>query len=159
MQLESDSRLLGNPEDSLRSENALTHTRRSGRLYRYHAAVGLQKGDVPPGVVRRVPAAEIEAAVVGQLRGLLRSPEIILATWRAARTEDAGIAEGEVREALLNLDPVWDELFPAEQTRILQLLVERVDVQPDGLDVKLRVDGISSLVDDLRESSAEQRAA
>jgi hypothetical protein len=89
----------------------------------------------------------------------LRSPEIIVATWRAARAENAGITEGEVREAMLNLDPVWDELFPAEQTRILQLLVERVDVHPDGLDVQLRVDGISTLVDDLRAAKPGQRAA
>jgi hypothetical protein len=26
------------------------------------------------------------------------------------------------------LDPLWDELFPAEQARIVALLVERVDI-------------------------------
>ena len=36
-----------------------------------------------------------------------------------------------MREALERLDPLWDELFPAEQARIVQLLVERVDMQPD----------------------------
>ena len=105
-----------------------THARKGGRLYRYYIASGLLKGDVPRGVVRRVPAAEIEAAVLDQLRGLLRAPEIIIGTWRAARVQDDGITEAEVREALLNLDPMWDELFPAEQTRILQLRVERVEV-------------------------------
>ena len=64
--------------------------------------------------------------------------------------QDDGITEAEVREALLNLDPVWDELFPAEQARIIQLLVERIDVHPDGLDLKLRVDGLQTLVADLR---------
>jgi hypothetical protein len=54
-------------------------------------------------VVRRVPAAEIETVVVNQLRGLLRAAEIILATWRAARVQDGGTTEAEVREALLNL--------------------------------------------------------
>jgi len=136
-----------------------THTCKGGRLYRYYVAAGLLKGDVPPGVVRRVPAAEMEAAVVDQLRALLRAPEIIIATWRAARSQDGGITETEVREALLNLDPVWDELFPAEQARILQLLVERVDVHPDGLDLKLRVDGLQMLVTDLRAGRPERRAA
>ena len=41
-----------------------------------------------------------------------------------------GLTEAEVREALQRLDPLWDELFPAEQARIVQLLVERVDVSP-----------------------------
>ena len=47
------------------------------------------------------------------------------------------------------LDPLWDELFPAEQARIVQLLVERVDIGLGGLDVRLRVDGLSSLVREL----------
>ncbi len=83
---------------------------------------------------RRLPAAEIEAAGVDQLRDLLRSPEIIVATWRAARKEAIDLTEAEVRGAIDRLDPLWEELFPAEQARIVQLLVERVDidVQPIG---------------------------
>jgi hypothetical protein len=37
-------------------------------------------------------------------------------------------------------------MFPAEQARIVKLLVERVDVQIDGLEVRLRAEGLSSLV-------------
>jgi hypothetical protein len=43
------------------------------------------------------------------------------------------ITEDEVRDALRQLDPLWDELFPAEQARIVQLLVERVDLGEDGI--------------------------
>jgi hypothetical protein len=136
-----------------------THARKGGRLYRYYIASGLLKGDVRPGVVRRVPAAEIESAVVDQVRSLVRTPEIIVGTWRAARSQDAAITESEVRDALLNLDPLWDELFPAEQTRVLQLLVERVDVHADGLDVKLHVDGLHTLVADLRAGYSGRRVA
>lgn len=64
-----------------------------------------------------------------------------------------------MREALLSLDPLWDELFPAEQTRIIQLLVERVEVHPDGLELKLRVDGLQMLVADLSARKSERRAA
>jgi DNA invertase Pin-like site-specific DNA recombinase len=136
-----------------------THARKGGRLYRYYIAASLLKGDVPPGVVRRVPAAEIEAAVVDQLRALLRAPEIIVATWRAARLQDGLITEAVVHEALLNFDPLWDELFPAEQARIVQLLVERVEVNSDGLDMKLRVDGLQTLVSDMRAKLSQRRAA
>ena len=94
-----------------------THTRKRGRLYRYYAAAGLAKGEIPAGVVRRVPTAEIEAAVVHELRALLRAPEIVVATWRAARERDSALSEAEVGDALRGLDPLWDELFPAEQTR------------------------------------------
>ena len=136
-----------------------THACKRGRLYRYYIAAGLLKGDVRGDVVRRVPAAEIESAVVDQVRSLVRTPETIVGTWRAVRSQDATITERKVRDALLNLDPLWDELFPAEQTRVLQLLVERVDVHADGLDVKLRVDGLHTLVADLRAGYSERRVA
>ena len=68
--------------------------------------------------------------------------------------------EREVVEALQRLDPLWDQLFPAEQARILQLLVARVQVRLDGLEISLRVEGIDSLVEELRlREAAEQRAA
>ena len=93
-----------------------------------------------------MPAGEIDTAVINQLRGLLRAPQIIVRTWRAVRQLGLDISEAEVREALEQLDPLWDELFPAEQARIVQLLVERVDVQLDRLDVRLRTEGLIKLV-------------
>jgi hypothetical protein len=59
------------------------------------------------------------------------------------------VTEADVREALHRLDPLWDELFPAEQARIVQLLVERVDVGLDGIEIRLRAEGLCSLVHDL----------
>jgi DNA invertase Pin-like site-specific DNA recombinase len=46
-----------------------THCRRNGRLYRYYVAQRVLKGDAAEddGIVRRVSAAEIEAAVVDQV--------------------------------------------------------------------------------------------
>ena len=65
-----------------------------------------------------------------------------------------------MREALAQLDPLWEELFPAEQARIVRLLVERVEVGPDGADIRLRVAGLTSLMRELRGSENEaQRAA
>jgi hypothetical protein len=135
------------------------HTRKGGKLYRYYVSTDVLKRDADACPVRRVPAAEIEGAVVDQLRGVLRAPEIIVATWRAARQSMDGIAEAEVREALHRLDPLWDELFPAEQARIVQLLVERVDIGLDGADIRLRTEGLTNLVTDLRAVRPETRRA
>ena len=94
---------------------------------------------------RRVSAGEIEAAVIDQLRAVFRQPEIVAGTWKAARAHADDITEADARAALKQLDPLWDELFPAEQARIVALLVERVDVSTDGLNIRLRVDGLGSL--------------
>jgi len=99
-------------------------------------------GSCPVG---RVPAGEIEAAVVDQLRAVFHQPEIVARTLKAARAYVDDIAEAEARAALRQLDPLWDELFPAEQARIVALLVERVDIATDGLNVRLRVDGLMGL--------------
>src|SRR4051812_3600218 len=80
-------------------------------------------------------AAEIKPAVVDQVRALLRHPEIIVGAWVAARAELPASPEEEVREALGNLDPLWDELVPGEQARIVRLLVKRVEIGPAGADI------------------------
>ena len=135
-----------------------THTRKGNRLYRYYVSQDVLKRGPDACPVGRVPAAEIEAAVIDQLRGIFRQPEIIVGTWRAARAEQDDITEDEAREALLQLDPLWDELFPAEQARIVQLLVERVEVRIDGVDVRLRANGLSGLVREVA-GAGNRRAA
>jgi hypothetical protein len=69
------------------------------------------------------------------------------------------IKEPDVREALERLDPLWNELFPAEQARIVQLLVERVDVRPGGIDIRLRTEGLTQLVTELRAIKPDSRRA
>ena len=138
------------------------HTRRRGRLYRYYVAQrvlkGAEQGGPDPDIVRRVSAAEIEALVVDQVRALLRQPEVVVGTWMAARAEAPALTEAEVADALHQLEPLWDELFPAERARIVRLLVERVVVGPDGADIRLRVEGLASLVRDLGRTPARTAA-
>jgi site-specific DNA recombinase len=137
-----------------------THTRKGGRLYRYYISQSVMKRGTEACPVRQVPAAEIERIVIEQIRSLLQTPEVIVQTWRAARKTDKALAESDVRAALLEFEPLWNELFPAEQARIIELLVERVDLQPDGIDLRLRVEGLTSLCSDLRGGAgAHQEAA
>jgi site-specific DNA recombinase len=89
----------------------------------------------------------VEVLVLGQVRRLLASPELV------ARAITAVI------EALGALEPVWDELYPAEQARILQLLIERIDVAPDGISVRLHAAGLRSLVVELADQEAAALAA
>lgn len=136
-----------------------THTRNHGRLYRYYVTTSVLRLGPDTCPIKRMPAAEIEAAVIDQLRVLLRSPEMIVKTWMAAREEDGEISESEVREALVQLDPLWGQLFPAEQARVVQLLVERVDVDVEGVSIRLRTNGIGSVVSELRRRPELSRAA
>jgi hypothetical protein len=66
------------------------------------------------------------------VRTLLRPPKVVVGTWLAARAEAPDLSEAEAREAPERLDPLWEELIPAEQARVVRLLVERVEVGPAG---------------------------
>ena len=115
------------------------------------------KGDAAEddGIVRRVSPAAIETAVIDQMRVLLRQPEIIVGTWLAARDEALDVTGEDVREALTSLDPLWDQLFQAEQARIVRTLVDRVVVGPAGADIRLRVEGLAGLVRDLAATAPQ----
>ena len=136
-----------------------THTRKSGRLYRYYTSQTAMKRGSSDCPVRQVPAAEIERIVLDQIRVLLQAPEIVVQTWRAARKQRKEVTENDVRTALTEFDDLWNELFPAEQARIVELLVERIDLKPDNLDITLRIEGLTSLYGELRAQPAFQQAA
>ena len=125
-------------------------------MYRYYVSQTVLKHGAGSCPVSRVPAGEVEAAVIYQIRAMFRQPEIVAGTWKAARLGDGDATEAEAREALIRLDPLWDEFFPAEQARIVALLVERVDIGIDGLKVRMRMDGLAGLA---REMRAEVGAA
>lgn len=136
-----------------------SHTRKGDRLYRYYVTQSVLKRGPGTCPVGRIPAAEIETAVIEQLRGFLRTPELIVRTWMTAIRHDERITEAEVRDAFERLDPMWDELFPAEQTRIVQLLVERVDVKVDGIAIRLRTGGLTKLLGELQTFTDRKDAA
>ena len=87
---------------------SLTHTRKRGKLYTYYVSQAVLKGTDDGCTVRRISAGEIEAAVIDQVRALLRQPEVVIGTWRNAQAEAADLTEAETREALEQLDPLWE---------------------------------------------------
>jgi site-specific DNA recombinase len=99
-------------------------------------------------------ASDVERLVLAQVRRLLASPKLVARTITAVRRENGAaeapfLDENEAIEALGALEPVWDELYPAEQARIMRLPIERIDVAPDGISVTLHAAGIRSLVAEL----------
>jgi hypothetical protein len=137
-----------------------SHTRKRGRLYRYYVATSVLRSGIQNHCpLRRIPAIEIEAAVIGQIKLMVQTPEIVVATWRAARRHIAGLTERQVKEHLHRFEEIWAELFPAEQARIVQLLVAQVEVTPAGADITLRTDGLATLMQDLKRPAQDQTEA
>src|SRR6266498_1713568 len=88
-----------------------SHTRKAGKLYRYYIATDAIRQGYSECLVRSVPAAEVEEAVIAQVRHLLRTPDIIARTWAAARNE-LEMPEREVGDHLDDLGPRHIQLVP-----------------------------------------------
>ncbi|WP_197362670.1 recombinase family protein, partial [Ralstonia pseudosolanacearum] len=117
---------------------------RGGRLYRYYLSTRDAQEGYGASDVRMLPAGEVDEAVVAQLRGILRAPEMVARVWRevAGSNDSRNMTEMQVAVALSRIDIVWENLFPLEQHRIVQLLVERVVVSQQELRVQLHRNGI-----------------
>jgi DNA invertase Pin-like site-specific DNA recombinase len=131
-----------------------THTRKKGKLYRYYAPSAVTKAKCTDCPVGTIPAGEVEDVVLNQLTALFRTPEMVVNIWKAAHNHDDEITEKDVVEALGNVQALWDHLFPAEQARILHLLIEQVVVSTKGVDLCLRTQGLTSLVNELQAREA-----
>jgi hypothetical protein len=90
---------------------------------------------------------------------VFRQPEIIASTWETAKGHCRDITLDDARTALQQFDPLWDELFPAEQARIIALAVERVEIGTDAIHVRMRIDGLAELAQELLNNSNKEEAA
>ena len=135
-------------------------TKKNGRRYRYYIPQRDAKEHAGASGLPRLPAAELESAVLDQLRAILRAPNLLGDVLQRAIEIDVDLDEAKVTVAMTRLDAIWDQLFPAEQTRIVKLLVEKVIVSPHDLEVRLRANGIERLVLELRPApTARQEEA
>ncbi len=65
---------------------------------------------------------------------------------KALNQRDGAVSEADAIVALHEFSALWAQLFPAEQTRIIQLLVRHVTVTAAGLEVDIRREGIAEVV-------------
>jgi hypothetical protein len=128
-----------------------TYTRKGERLYHYYTSMDLIRNRetlTGSGPVR-LPAAMVEGAVIAEMRRLIGAPEVAARVIAMIQQDEVRVDERSVIEALRRFNDLWGALFPAEQTRIVRLLVDRVTVGPAGIAVDLRNNGIATLVRDL----------
>jgi site-specific DNA recombinase len=71
-------------------------------------------------------------------------------------TTTRAIDLSEVTKALQQLDPVWEVLYPEEQSRVLELLVETVTVSKESVDIHFRANGIEQIVCELTPMSERE---
>jgi hypothetical protein len=133
-------------------------TKKNGRRYRYYVPQRDTKEHAGASGLPRLPAAELESAVLDQLRAILRAPNLLGDMLPQAIKLDPTLDEAKITVAMTRLDAIWGQMFPVEQSRIVKLLVEKVIVSPNDLEVRLRANGIERLVLELRPEPTNQAA-
>ncbi|MDA0782797.1 MAG: recombinase family protein [Proteobacteria bacterium] len=123
-----------------------TYTNKKGKRYRYYVCSAKQRGVNEKCPVGTISASEAEQVVIDQVLQLLSSPEITARTLAATSGE---LPDTQVISGLQNIDKVWGELFPSEQSRIIHLLIRGVIITPKGIDITIHSDGINLLKQEL----------
>jgi len=129
---------------------------------REKAAVQKRLADLRKAIGRlvRITDGKAEGALSAELRAL--NDEYAEAEKRLAELAAQGDGqvdmpgEQHVSEALRTIEPLWEELFPAEKERIARLLVETVTVRPDGLSIRLRPTGLITLAAEVGAESRDE---
>ena len=97
-----------------------------------------------PASIGPLPArAHRGAGGPADLRQALSAPHIVQSVWDRLQATRADISEPEVVLPMRQLATMWQQLFPVEQCRLAQLLIERVVVADGGLEIVWRDAGLA----------------
>lgn len=194
----------------------------NGRRYCYYICTKDSKRGVSECPLQRIPAADIEKAVVQQLGGVFRSKVVVQGVWEKARQMEGievdrlrdqrsalladlpkleeehllllkapGNKDKEIREiqsrikdiksrgneflkrvqaleqvattqasieaAFETMDTFWDSLYPVEQQRIIDLLVQVVEIGEEGLRLVMKTSGMEELISSLAAFSCDKK--
>jgi site-specific DNA recombinase len=130
-----------------------TYASKNGRKYRYYVSKSEMKFGAASKTHHRIPAEEIEAAAVAQVKTVLSSPEAITAVCKSIQINGGQISEDHTVMAMHQLGDVWEQLYAVERIRIVKLMIQRVDLVTGGLKVKWHALGWKELIKEFAAQS------
>ena len=130
-----------------------TYTSRQGKKFHYYVTRSQSMGDRRAEGRHRLPATTVETATVAQIKRVLASPEAIAAVCQTLGQQGSPIGEAQAVVSLHRLGQVWDQLFPAEQQRLAQLMIERIELNDQGLNIRWRPLGWRELLGEFAPDS------
>lgn len=126
-----------------------SYTVKKGKTYRYYTPVRHRRFGAWASQHGPLPAAPIEELVTQQIVAALSAPHIVQAVWDRVRELRPDLSEPEVLLPMRRLATMWQQLFPVEQCRLAQLLIERVVIADGGLEIVWRDLGWEQLAGEL----------
>ncbi|MFC7422090.1 recombinase family protein [Iodobacter arcticus] len=141
-----------------------TYTLKKGKAYFYYISKSEIRFGTEGKTCERIAANGIEAATIAQIKSVLASPESIAAVCQHIQKNGTPLDEASAVLGMMRLGDVWEQLFPAERHRIVQLMIQRIDLVADGLQVQWHELGWQGLIGEFAAGSIgaellEQEAA
>jgi hypothetical protein len=135
-------------QDGERFQPAFTR-KANGKMYRNYVPIRKVRFGAKATGAGRLPAEPIEQLVLAQVHAALKAPEVVQSVCDKVAASTPEVTEPEVVLALRHLGNVWEQLFPAERQRIVQLLIERVTLRDEGIEINWRDVGWATLVGEM----------
>ncbi|MDR1423364.1 MAG: recombinase family protein [Azoarcus sp.] len=115
-----------------------SYTNKKGKRYCYYTPVLHRRMGAWASKHGSLPATPIEELVIEQVVVALQAPHIVQMVVDRMRVLRPDLDEPQVVLPMRNLAAMWRTLYPAEQGRLAQLLIERVVLGDGGLEIVWR---------------------
>ncbi len=126
-----------------------TFTRKKdNRIYRYYISTQATKHGYEVCPLKTISAPLLEEVVLGYVRRILTNTEWLNHITKADENEPP-VSLPDIKAMMQNFDTMWPQLFPAEQARIVQLLIHKVTIFPAKLVIVFHPPGLASVLQDL----------
>ena len=123
-----------------------TYASKNKHKYRYYVSKAEMRFGAAGKTHTRIPAEEVEAATVNQIKTVLSSPEAITAVCKSLELQRIQMKEDVIVMNLHQLGMAWEQLHQVECIRIVRLMIERIDLVTGGLKVKWHALGWKELI-------------
>ena len=96
-----------------------------------------------------MPGSDIEKLVMNELGKIFRSE-----TFRQLIRQQ-GIAAGVLDEQFSDMGNFWNALYPAERQKLLHLMIDKVTVYGESLEIEVKTAGIQSIYEEFENEQVQ----
>ncbi len=121
--------------------------RKKDKVYRYYVSMESIKKGAKTCPVKTISAPLIEEIILDRLGQLLINPEWVS---QMLKLDENDLNIPALRTLVQEFGVVWKSLFPIEQARITQLLIDKIVLHPDRLLIHFLPLGLVSLIQELK---------
>jgi site-specific DNA recombinase len=119
-----------------------THATKNGRRYRYYTSQAVIKKTKKIETPARIPAPDLESAVIERFLKLLRAPEDLVASIRDDFHEGASLPGGfftRIVARATSTAATWQSLTAPDREHFLRAAIDRVIIHPTRVEIRIRV--------------------